>query len=163
LIATHNGVKGKYPRIDINKYPAVKDHLDQYWDKISTRADKGDTPYNLRNCAYWEDFSKPKIVYPDICTKPSFHIDCQGYLISNTTYMITTPNKEAIKHICKILNSDIMNWYYRTLSVQLGKEAVRMFSIYVLNIPIPPLSDKPIEEILKLTSSEQKFIRDNSK
>ena len=52
IINTHNGIKGVKPRIDINEYPAVKAHLDQYWDKISKRADKGDTPYNLRNCAY---------------------------------------------------------------------------------------------------------------
>ena len=63
LINTHNGIKNKLPRIDINDYPAVKTHLDQYWDRISTRADKGDTPYNLRNCAYLEDFSKPKVMW----------------------------------------------------------------------------------------------------
>jgi len=51
IINTHNGIKGKLPRVDVNEYPAIKAHLDQYWDKISTRADKGDTPYNLRNCA----------------------------------------------------------------------------------------------------------------
>ena len=55
LINTHNGVKGKIPRVDINDYPAVKAHLDQFWDKISKRYDKGDTPYNLRNCAYLEE------------------------------------------------------------------------------------------------------------
>ena len=60
LINTHNGIKGIKPRIDINDYPAVKAHLDQYWDKISKRADKGDTPYNLRNCAYLDDFLLPK-------------------------------------------------------------------------------------------------------
>ena len=31
LINTHNGVRGKFPRIDINDYPAVKTHLDLYW------------------------------------------------------------------------------------------------------------------------------------
>ena len=56
IINTHNGIKGVKPRIDINEYPAVKAHLDQYWDKISKRADKGDTPYNLRNCAYLDLF-----------------------------------------------------------------------------------------------------------
>lgn len=56
LINTHNGIKGKIDRIRIEDYPAVKAHLDQYWDKISTRADKGDTPYNLRNCAYLVKF-----------------------------------------------------------------------------------------------------------
>ncbi|MGI6243928.1 MAG: Eco57I restriction-modification methylase domain-containing protein, partial [Prevotella sp.] len=79
LIATHNGVKGKFPRIDINDYPAVKAHLDQYWDKISTRADKGDTPYNLRNCAYWEDFNKPKIIYPNMTKYMPFYYDDKKY------------------------------------------------------------------------------------
>ena len=66
LINTHNGVRGRIPRIKIEDYPAVKAHLDQYWDRIATRADKGDTPYNLRNCAYLEDFFKPKIIYPNM-------------------------------------------------------------------------------------------------
>ena len=39
LINTHNGIKSKLSRIDINDYPAVKAHLDQYWDKIKDRAD----------------------------------------------------------------------------------------------------------------------------
>ena len=52
LINTHNGIRGKLERIHIEDYPTVKAHLDQYWDRISKRTDKGDTPYNLRNCAY---------------------------------------------------------------------------------------------------------------
>ena len=32
LINTHNGIKGRIPRINIEDYPAVKAHLDQYWD-----------------------------------------------------------------------------------------------------------------------------------
>ena len=63
LINTHNGVKGKFPRVDIKDYPAIKQWLDKggeayngkiyhgYKD-IEKRADQGDTPYNLRNCAY---------------------------------------------------------------------------------------------------------------
>ena len=60
LINTHNGIKGKLERIHIEDYPAVKAHLDQYWDKISVRADKGETPYNLRNCAYLDHFFRQK-------------------------------------------------------------------------------------------------------
>ena len=56
LINTHNGVKGKFPRIDINDYPAVKAHLDQFWDVISIRSDKGDTPYNLVTVLIWRIF-----------------------------------------------------------------------------------------------------------
>jgi type II restriction/modification system DNA methylase subunit YeeA len=52
LINTHNGIRNKgIPPVDINQYPAIKAHLDKYYPKISKRYDKGDTAYNLRNCA----------------------------------------------------------------------------------------------------------------
>jgi len=59
LINTHNGVKEKgIKRINIEDYPAIKAHLDSYYPQLEARADQGDTPYNLRNCAYIEDFFK---------------------------------------------------------------------------------------------------------
>lgn len=55
LINTHNGIKEKAIKpVDIDKYPAVKKHLDNYITFLSMRADKGVTPYNLRNCAYMD-------------------------------------------------------------------------------------------------------------
>uniref|UniRef100_UPI0040283BD0 hypothetical protein n=1 Tax=Candidatus Cryptobacteroides bacterium TaxID=3085639 RepID=UPI0040283BD0 len=70
LINTHNGIKGKIPRIDINDYPAIKAHLDQFWDKIKTRADQGDTPYNLRNRAYSDIYSNNRIPLRETARKP---------------------------------------------------------------------------------------------
>lgn len=56
LINSHNGIKSKnIPSININDYPAIKAHLDKYYDKLAKRADKGDTPYNLRNCIYTDE------------------------------------------------------------------------------------------------------------
>ncbi|MFU2124585.1 Eco57I restriction-modification methylase domain-containing protein, partial [Ornithobacterium rhinotracheale] len=53
LINTHNGIKEKGIKpINIDDYPAIKKHLDQYWSRLEKRADQGVTPYNLRNCAY---------------------------------------------------------------------------------------------------------------
>ena len=49
MINPHNGNKGKgIPRVDINEYPAIKEHLDIYYEKLEKRYDKGETPYNLR-------------------------------------------------------------------------------------------------------------------
>ena len=160
IINTHNGIKGVKPRIDINEYPAVKAHLDQYWDKISKRADKGDTPYNLRNCAYLDDFFKPKLFYADITQKLNFCRCNEVMFCNNTTYFITTNNQEILTHLERCLNTKLIDWYYRTLSVQLGENAVRMFSIYVLNIPIPDISDMPLYSLYGLTESEQKYIED---
>ncbi len=102
LINTHNGVRGCIPRIQIEDYPAVKVHLDQYWDKIATRADKGDTPYNLRNCAYLEDFLKPKIIWKRIGSILRFSFDDKGCLgLDSTCFAVG----EHIEYLCCVLNS----------------------------------------------------------
>jgi hypothetical protein len=52
LLVTHNGIpERKISKIDIEKYPAVKKHLDSFWKQVETRTDQGDTPYHLRSCA----------------------------------------------------------------------------------------------------------------
>ena len=102
LINTHNGIRGKLERIHIEDYPAVKAHLDQYWDRISKRADKGDTPYNLRNCAYLEDFSKPKMLWKRVGYILRFCYNDNETLGLDSTCFATGEN---IEFICCVLNS----------------------------------------------------------
>ncbi|GHT75260.1 hypothetical protein AGMMS50262_10020 [Bacteroidia bacterium] len=90
LINTHNGVKEKgINPIDINVYPAIKRHLDKYFSDLEKRADKGDTPYNLRNCAYMEDFSKQKIMYPNMTKFLPFYLDEKRFMQNDKSFMIT--------------------------------------------------------------------------
>ena len=112
LINTHNGIKNKLPRIDINDYPAVKTHLDQYWDRISTRADKGDTPYNLRNCAYLEDFSKPKVMWKIIGCNINFCFD-EKQLICNNAVDIMTGDRDYLIQFVGLMNSKLFDWYLK--------------------------------------------------
>ena len=158
LINTHNGVKGVMPRIKIEDYPAVKRHLDQYWDKIKKRADQGDTPYNLRNCAYVDDFNKPKLFYADISQQLCFAYCEKTMFCNNTTYFISCRDEVTLRYLQMYLNSSIIDWYYRTLSVQLGTAAVRMFSIYVLRIPIPSDKNNNIYDAYHLSKNEIEFI-----
>ena len=161
LINTHNGVKEKgIKRIHIEDYPAVKAHLDLYYPQLEKRADRGDTPYNLRNCAYIEDFSKQKIVYSDISERLNFQIIEKEMYFNNTIYFITSET-ENLDYLLRFLNSNLIDWYYKTLSVQLGEKAVRMFTIYVLNIPIPKNKDKEnIYKSYQLSKEEIDFIED---
>ena len=110
LINTHNGIRGKLERIHIEDYPAVKAHLDQYWDKISKRADKGETPYNLRNCAYLEDFSKPKIMYPNMTKYLPFYYDEKGLYQNDKSFMITGAH---VSYLAAFLNSSLFKFCYR--------------------------------------------------
>ena len=141
LINTHNGIKGKFPRIDINDYPAVKAHLDQYWDKISARADKGDTPYNLRNCAYLEDFFKPKIIYPNMTKYMPFAYDNQGYLTNQKCFIMTGVH---LPYLTAFLNSNIFKICYRDCFPELQGGTRELSKIFFENIRIPQI-DKLIE------------------
>ena len=102
LINTHNGVKGKIPRIDINDYPAVKAHLDLYWDKISVRADKGETPYNLRNCAYLDLFFQPHICWKAVGRNLAFALVDGGIFLTAPASFISGGiyNETILHYLC---------------------------------------------------------------
>ena len=170
LINTHNGVKGKIPRIDIKDYPAVKAHLDQYWDRISNRADKGDTPYNLRNCAYLEDFSKPKIVYPETTQGAYFALDENGIYIDKTCFMLIANNAEYLQHT---LSSRLFEFAYKRIfaSVELGEHGYQYNKHALIKLPIiKPNSlvkfdtqnvDKQIYELYGISNDEIREIESN--
>ena len=89
IINIHNGIKGELERIHIEDYPTIKQHLDKYWDKIKSRADQGDTAYNLRNCTYLDEFSKPKIIYPNMTKFLPFVYDISGVVTNQKCFIIT--------------------------------------------------------------------------
>ena len=139
LINTHNGIKGVKPRININEYSAVKAYLDQHWDKISKRADKGDTPYNLRNCAYMEDFYKPKIVWKIIGNQMAFAYDKNQFIMNNACYIMTG---EHLDYLLSIINSQAILWYsYVTNMNKTGVGDVQVGGQNIITFPIPAYSD----------------------
>ena len=146
LINTHNGVKGRFPRIDINDYPSVKAHLDQFWERLSTRADQGDTPYNLRNCAYLEDFSKPKIIFQEIVQESQFLYDDTVHFMCNDTGRIIVGN--SLKFLLGIMNSKLFFYSVKRFysGGALGEHGVRMKHTFFENFPCIP-ENKEIEYI----------------
>jgi type II restriction/modification system DNA methylase subunit YeeA len=133
LINTHNN-----PPIDVNKYLAIKEHLDNYYDKLAKRTDKGDTPYNLRNCAYLDEFEKEKIVWAEMTDENNFMWDSNRYYVNQTCYFITNTNK----YVLAILNSKIINFYIHIIASNLGRGAIRWIKQYIEQLPIPQISKK---------------------
>ena len=137
LINTHNGIRGKLERVHIEDYPAIKAHLDQYWDRISKRADKGDTPYNLRNCAYLEDFSKQQIVWIELSDEPKFSY-VQNVMSVNTVFFLTG---EHVLHILGLLNSKLITWYFKhCIGTTSGVGTNRWLKYTIEQIPIAPIN-----------------------
>ena len=142
LINTHNGTKEGLERIHIDDFPSVKEHLDKYWLSIEKRSDKGDTPYNLRNCAYLDEFSKPKIVWAELSrTGNSFAYSDDGAMVLNTCYILSFNDNERhekeLNTLLGFLNSKVALFYLDIISSKLDETGWRWLKQFVEQIPVP--------------------------
>ena len=153
IINTHNGIKGKLTRVDVNEYPAIKAHLDQYWDKISKRTDKGDTPYNLRNCAYMEDFLKPKIIYPNMTKYMPFVYDNKAYYTNQKCFIITG---QSLAYLTAFFNSSLFKFCFRESFPELQGGTREMSKIFFDRIPVLQVNDEDNEKFVELVYDIQR-------
>lgn len=165
VINTHNGytsnLKFKIPPIDIEKYPAIKVHLDAHWDTIATRCDQGDTPYNLRNCAYLEDFEKEKIVWNPVSGEYFFTFIKDEIYFNNSLFMMTSKTLETrnFYYICGLLNTTLYRWLtiQMTNLITIGKYAYGSKD-KIERLPIPKITPKNQELADKITDGAKQIL-----
>ncbi|GAA7150450.1 class I SAM-dependent DNA methyltransferase [Helicobacter pylori] len=171
VINTHNGytsnLKSKIPPVDIEKYPAIKAHLDSHFDTIATRSDQGDTPYHLRNCAYLEDFEKEKIVYGEIVQEPRFYLDngeCElgGFYAEATSFILTG---EHLRYLLGMLHSKLITFAFKTFYAGggLGESGYRYKKAFIERLPIPKITSKNQELARKITACAKAILEAKEK
>jgi adenine-specific DNA-methyltransferase len=143
LINTHNGSKTQ-KRIDVNNYPAIKEHFDQYYEKLGKRDDQGDTPYNLRCCAYMDDFSKQKIVWGNLNLQATYSFASEEMFVNAPCPMIIP----ASNYLLAILNSKIADYYIRNLGVTRNGGYFEYKPMFIEKLPVPKPEEK-IEQKMK--------------
>jgi type I restriction-modification system DNA methylase subunit len=114
-------------------YPAIHRHLSQWEDNLRKRDDQGQFWWELRSCAYYEEFGKPKIVYPDIAQRTEFTWDESNSFLGNTAYII--PSHE--QWLVGLLNSSLIWWLYLNISSLIQGGFVRFIAQYMEQLPIP--------------------------
>ena len=117
-------------------YPAIHAHFEPFRERLIKRFDQGKYFWELRSCAYWEEFKQPKIVYPDIAQGTEFSFDDGGHFLGNTSYLL--PTKEM--WLLGLLNSKAVFWFYTKTSTQIRGGFVRFIAQYVSQIPIPTIN-----------------------
>ena len=159
LIDTHNGY-GDVPAIDMNDYGAIKAHLDAFYPQLEKRHDKGNTPYNLRNCAYHAEFEKAKIAWGNIAYSSAFCYSAPGEFIAAPANLLTS-SEDNIKYLLGCMNSRLFNWEFTQLGIPLGY-AFEWKKQYVEQIHVPPITDEnraivaQIEELVDALLSAKK-------
>jgi len=169
MINPHNGLKEKgIPPVNINEYPAIKAFLDQYIVPLTKRGDKGDTPYNLRNCAYVEEFAKHKIVYPNMTKYLPFSYDDTGSLANQKCYILTAKDDTiSLLYLMAIFNSKLCKLWIRCICPELGEDRREIGKVYFEKLHVPTedqqpfidLADKMLSLNKDLQAKRARFIR----
>ena len=157
LINVHNGIKVNYPPlppIKIDDYPAIKRHLDNFFPMLEKRGDKGDTPYNLRNCAYLDEFAKPKIIYPNMTSVFPFMYDENGMLANQKCFILTAQDDTiSLPYLTALFNSSLAKlWiWYNCPELQGGTREIS--KVYFEHFPVPQADARQVELLSELAKA----------
>ena len=134
---------GTFPalKLDIESYPSLKQYLlDFGYDRLKQTGDKGARKKTSNqwfetqdSISYWEEFEKPKIVWGNLNLKGAYTHAPAGIYVNAPCPIIATENL-AILHI---LNSNVADYYIRSLGVTRSGGYFEYKPMFVGKLPIP--------------------------
>ncbi|EAK8096440.1 class I SAM-dependent DNA methyltransferase [Campylobacter jejuni] len=159
-------VIGTFPslKIDIEQYPALKQYLSQFLPRIEQSGEKGCRKKTSNkwfetqdNIAYYEEFEKEKIVYPETTQGAYFVYDNKGIFLEKTAFFIVCEN---LKYLLGLLSSNLITYYYKNFSqgCKLGTKGYQYNKHALENLPIPKINSKNqniVDEILKAKEQDK--------
>ncbi len=140
-------------------YTAVYNHLIKFKAQLSAR-NKAETGiryewYALQRWGanYWEDFSKPKILYQELTQGSSFFYDDScNFLVSNTGYLITG---QHLDYLIKLLNSKLIEVVYSKFYATKIGSGIRWLSQNIKQLPLPIYNASYVTKITSATTDEE--------
>ncbi|MFC3605629.1 TaqI-like C-terminal specificity domain-containing protein [Deinococcus soli (ex Cha et al. 2016)] len=98
--------------------------------------------------AYFREFDKPKIIYPDMAQSSRFTLDTQGYYFGNTTYFIASNDL----YLLGILNSKAFWGLCQQKFASFKGATLRFYKQDLLTLPIPIPTDEQREKMERLVA-----------
>ena len=129
-------------------YPAIHARLKTFRDRLINRSDQGKYFWELRTCAYWDEFEKPKIVLRCFMNKPTFAFDKKAFFHNNALHMIAGANE----YVVAILNSSVSWWFLCQICTDLQNGYLQAFQENLFQIPVPYANLAQQSAIIKLVN-----------
>ena len=124
------------------KYPIVYGHLNGHKSKLAKR-NKAETGiryewYALQRWAasYWQEFRKPKIIYPNMTKYLPFYYDDQDQFFGNQKCFIITSDNESLPYLIAVLNSSLFRCCFRNNFPELLGNTYELSKVFFHKIPI---------------------------
>ena len=129
----------------MEKYPSIYNHLLKYKAELSNR-NKAETGIRYEWFAlqrwganYWEDFSKQKIIYPNMTKFLPFYLDNNGFMQNDKSFMITGKHLEFLT--C-FLNSSLFKYCFIDNFPELQGGTRELRKIFLDKIPVIEVSNE---------------------
>ena len=102
--------------------------------------------------SYWDDFNKPKLVYPETTQGAFFAYDEDGIYIDKTCFMMTGKDKKTLKYLQKTLSSRLFEFAYKSIfsSIELGQNGYQYNKHALIKLPI-------INKVIDLPNNENEI------
>lgn len=119
-------VIGTFPslKLDIEQYPALKQYLSQFLPRIEQSGEKGCRKKTSNkwfetqdNIAYYEEFEKEKIVYPNMNKEFIAFFDNEFFLLNQKCFILShqSNNKKELLYLTALLNSNVNFYYFKQI------------------------------------------------
>lgn len=161
---------GTFPalKLDIDKYPSIKKHLLSFHKE---RLEQTGLTYNVNggkikarkkthgkwfetqdNIAYYKEFDKPKIVYPNMTKYMPFYYDVKKFLQNDKSFFITGHH---IAYLTAFLNSSLFKYCFRDNFAVLFGGSREVRKVFMIEIPVKDVEDSTDKEFESLVTDIQ--------
>ena len=150
---------GTFPSININieNYPSIKSYLKQYLPKLKQTGEtfenregkkektrkktSGEWFETQDSIAYWEDFSKPKIIYPNMTKFLPFTLDVDGNYVNQKCFIVCG---EKIYYLTAFFNSKLFKFCFEESFPELQGNTRELNKVIFETIPVKQISDESL-------------------
>lgn len=160
LIHSHNGTNN-IDRIDLeNQYPSIFDYLKSFKSALKKRYDQGAHWSNLRNCAYFPDFEKKKIIWAEIVYDSAFFYDREAIFVEATSFFLVG---NYLQYLTALLNSKLLTYAFKKYysGGDLRGNTFRYKKAFLQRLPVIPPNEKYVNLFERLVDQIQFLKRDD--
>ena len=160
-------------RYDIEDYPAVKKfmmtftvekleqtgikHIVNGIEVKSRKKTHGKWFETQDSISYWQDFEKPKIIYPNMTKFLPFYYDENGFLSNDKSFILTGKH---LSYLTAFFNSSLFKYCFIENFPPLREDTRELRKIYFEKIPVLEVTDETDAEFRELVLDIQKEYSD---
>jgi len=160
-----------FPSLELNieNYPSVKNHFLSYgYDRLKQTGEKGSRKKTTGKwfetqdrINYFEEYAKPKILYPNMTSVFPFTYDENGFFGNDKSFILTAQDESvSLPFLTAVFNSSLAKlWiWYNCPELQGGTREIR--KVYFEHFPVPKATDEQTETLAKLALNRTKLTAD---